>query len=229
MIQHLACIMDGNRRWAKRQGLMPWLGHNQGAESVKRVIQFALDNNIKYVSLYTFSIENFKRSEQELSHLFSLLIRVLTENLAQFIEQGVNIRFIGDEILFPESIRRTIGEVEEKTSHCSKLYLNLLFCYGGQQEIIGAVKKVLAHLKNGLLALEDFTEDLFRKYLWMGNIPEPELIIRTGGTKRLSNFLLYQAAYSELYFLDCLWPDITEQDLTGALNEFKRIQRKLGA
>lgn len=229
MIQHLACIMDGNRRWAKKQGLTPWFGHNQGAESVKKVIQFALDNNIKYVSLYTFSIENFKRSEQEVSHLFSLLITVLTENLAKFIEQGVHIRFIGDETLFPEVIRATIATVEEKTRDCSALNLNLLFCYGGQQEIFGAVKKMITHIKNGFLALEDFTEEIFKKYLWMGNIPEPELIIRTGGTKRLSNFLLFQAAYSELCFLDCLWPEITEQDLAGALSEFKRIQRNMGS
>ncbi len=228
MIQHLACIMDGNRRWAKKQGLRPWLGHNQGAESVKRVIQFALDQDIKYVSLYTFSIENFKRSEQEISHLFSLLVRVLRDNVVKYIEQGVRIHFIGDENLFPEAVKETILFMQEQTKDCSKLHLNLLFCYGGQQEIFGAVKKVLSHIKNGLLALEDFTEDLFKKYLWMGNIPEPELIIRTGGTKRLSNFLLYQAAYSELYFLDCLWPDITEQDLQTAVTEFKRIQRNLG-
>lgn len=229
MIQHLACIMDGNRRWAKKQGLMPWFGHNKGAESVKRVVQFALNNNIKYVSLYAFSIENFKRSEQEVQHVFSLIVKVLTDNVAKFVEQGVNIRFVGDETLFPEMVRNAIHLVEEKTKHCSLLYLNLLFCYGGQQEIFGAVKKVLVHIKNGLLALEDFTEDLFKKYLWLGNIPEPELIIRTGGIKRLSNFLLYQAAYSELYFLDCLWPDITEQDLEGALTEFKNIRRNLGS
>ena len=121
--------MDGNRRWAKKQGLTPWFGHNQGAESVKRVIQFALDNNIKYVSLYTFSIENFKRSDQEVSHLFALLVKTLRSNIPEYIEQGVAIHFIGDENLFPDTVKETVQLVQEKTSVCSRLHLNLLFCY----------------------------------------------------------------------------------------------------
>ncbi len=228
MIQHLAFIMDGNRRWAKKQGLKPFFGHSKGAQALHHVIEFCIKKSIKHVSLYTFSIENFKRSELEVAYLFDLLIKEATNKLALFLEQGVRVRFVGDRALFPESVRSTIISLEQATVGCAQLNLNVLFCYGARQEIVGGIKKVVAHLRDGLIALEDISEDLFKRYLWTGEIPEPELIIRTGGCKRLSNFLLYQAAYSELCFLDCLWPEITQEHMQGALDNYIQTQRNFG-
>ena len=228
MIQHLAFIMDGNRRWAKKQGLLPFFGHNKGAEAIKHVVNFCLKSDIKYVSLYTFSLENLKRPALEVSYLFDLLINEAHKKLDQFIEQGVRVRFIGDRQLFPNNAAITIAMVEEKTAECNALNLNILFCYGARQEIVGGIKKLFTNIKAGLVALEDLSEDLFKQYLWTAEIPEPELIIRTGGFKRLSNFLLYQAAYSELHFIDCLWPEITQEHMQIAVDSYIQTQRNFG-
>lgn len=229
MIQHLAFIMDGNRRWARKQGLKPFLGHNKGAEAIKNVVEFCLAKNIKYVSLYTFSTENFKRSIEEISYLFNLLIKESQNRLPLFLENAVRVRFIGDRDLFPESIMDAVIALEEKTSHCNALNLNILFCYGARQEILSGIKQFMSNIKKGLVALEDLTEDLFKNYLWTGDIPDPELIIRTSGRRRLSNFLLYQAAYSEFYFLDCLWPEISQEHMQTALDSYIETTRNFGS
>lgn len=228
MIQHLAFIMDGNRRWAKKQGLLPLLGHNKGAEVIQHVIEFCLKREIKYVSLYTFSLENFKRSTQEVTYLFDLFMNEAYKKLSTFVESGVRIRFIGDRELFPKDLANLAALMEEKTASCSALNLNFLFCYGARQEIIIGIKKFIKNIKEGLVALEDLTDELFKNYLWTANMPEPELIIRTSGVKRLSNFLLYQAAYSEFYFLDCLWPEITQEHMQAALDSYIETKRNFG-
>jgi undecaprenyl diphosphate synthase len=228
MVQHLAFIMDGNRRWAKKQGMLPFLGHNKGAEAIHHVIEFCLKREIKYVSLYTFSLENFKRSAKEVTYLFDLFMKEAHKKLDVFIEHGVRIRFIGDRELFPQNIAVMAAQMEERTSACTDLNLNFLFCYGARQEIIVGIKKFIAHIKEGLVGLDDLTDELFKKYLWTAGIPEPELIIRTSGIKRLSNFLLYQAAYSEFYFLDCLWPEITQEHMQTALDSYIETKRNFG-
>lgn len=228
MIQHLAAIMDGNRRWARRQGFKPWVGHRNGAESVKTLTQFCLKKNIPYLSLYAFSLENFKRSQEELSYLFSLITQEFHNQLDQFINNGIKVRFIGDRTLFPAQVVPTIIDIEEKTAHLSMLNLNFLFCYGSRQEIIGGIQSLIKKIKAGIIAEHDISDETFSQCLWTADIPEPELIIRTGGMKRLSNFLLYQAAYSEFYFLDCLWPEITEQHLNEVLDNFQSCQRNYG-
>jgi undecaprenyl diphosphate synthase len=228
MIKHLALIMDGNRRWAKQRSLKPWLGHDAGAQSIKEVVEFCLEQAIQHVSLYAFSLENFKRSPEELSFIFELFVRETKSQLSLLQERHVKARFLGDRDLFPERVREAIALLEEQTAQGTALSLNFLFCYGAQQEIVAAAKKLVERVQHGILALKDITTQTLADSLWTSGIPDPELIIRTGGRRRLSNFLLYQAAYSELYFLDCLWPDIRMQHLHEALNYFNQEQRNFG-
>lgn len=221
MISHLALIMDGNRRWAKKRALMPWLGHRQGVESVEMAIQYCLDHKIPYLSLYTFSLENFKRSQQEISYLFSL-VQEAKDRIVEFVNSGVQIRFIGDCARMPQDTRLVCEEIEQETASGSLLQCNFLMCYGGQQEIMHAVE---SFMKLGFL---EFSIDSFRKCLWLGDIPDPEIIIRTGGVKRLSNFLLFQGAYSEIRFLDCLWPDLTREILHQTVIDCIQAEKNIG-
>lgn len=221
MISHLALIMDGNRRWAKKRSWMPWQGHRQGAESVKMAIQYCLDQGISYLSLYTFSLENFNRSEKEVSYLFAL-IKEAKNQIDQFIETGVSVRFVGDRSKVPADVKVVCEEIEEKTKNGVNLQCNFLFCYGAQQEIITAVKELVK--KPNI----QITLDIVKQHLWLGNIPDPEVIIRTGGVKRLSNFLLFQAAYSEIRFLDCFWPDLDRDTLHEVVLDCINSQKNLG-
>lgn len=220
--------MDGNRRWARQKGWMPWIGHRQGVQAVKRVVDFCLEKHIPYLSLYTFSLENFKRSPAELEYLFDMMLEESDDMLAQYQELGVRVRFLGDRSLFPAKIMPVIERIEQGTMHLGTLNLNFLFCYGGRQEIVGGIKQIIAKVKAGVLTQEELTDELFEQYLWTSGMPEPDMIIRTGGSKRLSNFLLYQSAYAELYFLDCLWPELTEQHLEKAMTFFQDTQRNYG-
>ncbi|MCX5925239.1 MAG: polyprenyl diphosphate synthase [Candidatus Dependentiae bacterium] len=229
MIKHLACIMDGNRRWAHKNGLPSMLGHKEGIKAVERTADFCLKNNIPYLSLYTFSIENLKRSISEKQYIFGLLVSYFTDHeIQKFIKKDVRIVFIGDRSLFPADIIDTCTHIEKETAQGKKLTINLLFCYGARQEITDAVKKIAYAVQQGMVSPEHITEQLIASHLWLTNIPDPELIIRTGGGQRLSNFLLYHAAYSELYFTDTLWPDFTQAHLLDALNYLNTCQRNFG-
>jgi len=228
MIKHLACIMDGNRRWARQKGWLPWVGHRQGAQAVKRVVDFCLQKQIPYLSLYTFSLENFKRPTQELEYLFDMMLEESDAMLAHYQKQGVRVRFLGERSLFPTKIVPVIEQIERSTEQFNRLHLNFLFCYGGRQEILGSVKQIIAKVKSGELSEDQLTDELFEQYLWTHGLPEPDMILRTGGVKRLSNFLLYQSAYAEFYFLDCLWPELTEQHLEKAMVFFEDTQRNYG-
>ena len=227
-MQHLACIMDGNRRYAKKQGWQVWRGHQQGVEAVRVAMDFCLEQQIPYLSLYTFSIENFKRPPKEQAYLFKLLVQKAREHLDELKNKGIRVRFIGDKSLFPESVLPTCTFVEEQTRQNSTLQVNFLFCYGGQQEILHGVKQVVHAIQTGALTCEQLTEQRFARYLWTEEMPAPDLILRTGGVKRLSNFFLYQAAYSEFYFSDCLWPEITAAELHKAVGSFGAVKRNFG-
>ena len=218
MIQHLACIMDGNRRWAKKRGLMPWYGHKEGAEAVRLVIRFCMQQGISYLSLYTFSLENFNRSAQEKEYIFSFLVHESHKELPQFIENGIKITFIGDRSQFPASVVDTCHQIEDATAHGTRLTVMVLFCYGSRQEIVHASKKIAQEVASGSLSIDAITPQLISRYLWTGSIPDPDLVIRTGGLQRLSNFLLFQVAYSELFFLD----------LENALSYFAACKRNFG-
>jgi len=224
--------MDGNRRWAKKQGLAVFLGHKEGVKAVQVAADFCLSNNVKHLSLYAFSIENFKRSKIELDYLFNLITQELKNYLDKFIEKKIKISFIGDKNLFPEQVKPEIELVENKTKNLSSLSLNFLFCYGGQQEILSSVNTSINKLLknkniNNLDNLNITKEDLVNN-LWLKNTPDPDLIFRTGGQKRLSNYLLFQSAYSELYFSDVLWPEIKDQDFKLALDDFNSRNRRFG-
>ncbi len=229
MIKHLAIVMDGNRRWATQRGMAKWLGHYHGAQAVEHAINFCLGQKIKFLSLYTFSLENLKRSEEEKNYIFSLITKEAQHRLPQFIQNNVRIKFIGDKTLFPEQILPTINEVEQATVDCDSLQVNFLFCYGGQQEIFWGIKSLLQKVQTGELKQEELTPQLFEECLWTYTIPEPEIIVRTGGKNRLSNFLLYKAAYSELFFLNEFWPEITKDHLQKILTDYQEIQRNFGA
>jgi undecaprenyl diphosphate synthase len=221
MISHLALIMDGNRRWAKEQGLFVWQGHRQGANTVEMVINYCLEKGISYLSLYAFSLENLQRSEQEKSYLFKLIIESNSRS-ADFIKNGVSVRFVGNLFLLPEDVRQSCYQLMQETADCQKLVCNFLVCYGGQQEIIASLQKLIDS------GIQKIDKDTFKSYLWLGNIPDPEIIIRTGGVQRLSNFLLFQAAYSEIRFLDCFWPSLTKDLLDTIVQDCITIKKNFG-
>ncbi len=228
MLQHLAIIPDGNRRWAKQNKLKSIMGHKFGMDAFKRTIKFCMKRGIKYLSFYTFSLENFNRPEDEKNYLFQLLLEQTKNQLKEFIDNQIRVRFIGDKSVFPKDLVDSIESLEEQTKSFNKLNLNLLFCYGGKREIIHAVKDIVEKVKSGLLDIDSLNEKNFSDYLWTKDIPEPELIIRTSKRARLSNFLLYQSAYSELMFLDIFWPDITDEILQKCLDDFQDIERNFG-
>lgn len=228
-LNHLAIIMDGTRRWAKKQGLQSAAGYREGGfAAVKRAILFCVTRNIKYLSLYTFSLENFRRPQYEQDILFDTIVSEGANALPFFTEHNIRVRFVGDRTLFPERVIPTCQSIEEQTQNNTGCTVNILFCYGARQEMICGIKKLVHQVKAGLLKEEEISEEVFAQCLWTQETPEPDLIIRTSGVKRLSNFLLFQAAYSEFYFLDCLWPEITEDHLIEATASFFATRRNFG-
>jgi len=220
--------MDGNRRWAIRQGLLSFFGHRKGLDAVKLVIDFCLTKNIAYLSLYTFSTENLQRSAEEQRYLFEVLAQEAARELEEFKQKNVRMRFVGDRALFPKSVQPVCEKIEEETAHCTALEVNFLLCYGGRQEIVAATKRIATQVAQGQLQAEDITPQMFENFLWTAGTPAPDLIIRTGGQHRLSNFLLFQCAYSELYFLDCMWPEISAEELKMALTYYDECQKNFG-
>jgi undecaprenyl diphosphate synthase len=229
-VQHLAMIMDGNRRWAIKNKLSSILnGHKKGVDSIKVSVRFCLKNKIKYLSLYTFSIENFKRPESEKSFLFNLLATMSKELLVEMLENKIRVRFVGDRSLFPPQTLEIIEEVENKTKDLDALNLNFLFCYGGRQEIVNAAKRLVRKAERGTILADQITEEVLKEELWTAGMPDPELMIRTGSKNlRISNFLLFQLAYSELMFLDCYWPEINEEKLKTCFDDFYEVKRNFG-
>ncbi len=231
MPKHIAVIMDGNRRWAKKHKLKPWIGHKQGVEPLKATVEFCLEHKIPYLSVYAFSLENFKRSPEELSYLFDILAKEFAtdEFIGKLVKNGVCVKFIGDQTKFPEKLRPLVETTEQKTAHNNRLHLNILFCYGGRQEIIAATKSIAYAVAKHTVSPAEVTEQLFERYLWTQNTPDPDLVIRTGFTRRLSNFLPYQSTYSELAFVDCYWPDMTKEHLAQAVKNYIETKRNFGS
>lgn len=229
-MQHLAIIPDGNRRWAKANKLESFFGHRKGLDVVKATIKVCVSKGIKFLSFYTFSLENFRRSDTEKNYLFSMIATEFKSALPELVAQGVRVRFLGDESYFPPSVKATIQEVEHATATCDVLNLNLLFCYGARQEIVHAAKTIAQKIKDGVLDVESITEESLSRSLWTGGMPDPDLILRTGmaSSPRMSNFLLYQAAYSEWMFLNEYWPQMTEELLSGYIEKFDNIKRNFG-
>lgn len=228
-MQHLAIIPDGNRRWAKANKLESIFGHRKGLDIVKTAIKVCIKKRIKYLSFYTFSLENFNRSEIEKKYLFSMLADEFRSALPGLVKEGIRVRFIGDSSYFPEIIKETVIDVERETASGDRLNLNLLFCYGSRGEVVHAAKTLAQKVKAGLLQIEEITEESLSDSLWTAGTPDPDLIVRTGNTMRTSNYLLYQGAYAEYMFLEQYWPEVTEEILGSCIDKFQDIKRNFGS
>ena len=227
MIQHIAFIMDGNRRWARAHGLKALYG-NESKKAVETALAYCMKHAIPFISLYAFSLENMKRSSSETEYIFNVMLESIEEMLPLFIKEKISISFVGQRELFPEKINLSILNIEHATKDFTKLHVSILFCYGGQQEIVQAAQKIAYKVAQKELDPAAITPELFQTYLQTVSTPFPDFIIRTGGFKRLSNFLLYQSAYSELYFLDCLWPELTEKNIDNCVENYKKTKRNFG-
>jgi tritrans,polycis-undecaprenyl-diphosphate synthase [geranylgeranyl-diphosphate specific] len=232
-LEHIAIILDGNRRWASENDLNPWLGHEKGAETVEQLLNWCDKLSVKFVTLYTFSTENFRRSPQEVEEIMRIagekFRKLLTDE--RIHRNKVHVKVIGRVNLLPESLQKLIAEVEETTANYDNQFLNFAFAYGGRAEIVDATKTIAEKVKNGELSLDDVDESTFEQYLYTSHMPkqDPDLIIRTSGEERLSGFLLWQSAYSELCFLDAYWPDFRFIDLLRAIRTFQKRKRRYGA
>ena len=222
---HVAIIMDGNGRWARGKGLPRTLGHRAGVNRLREIIRFSSDSGIKVLTLYAFSTENWSRPEDEVSALMSLLIEYFRSEIAELHENHVKIHPIGDIGAMPAPVARAIFEAERKTASNDGLVLNIALNYGGRAELLAAVKRISALPADEIAGLSE--SDLSR-YLYTAGEPDPDLIIRTAGEKRLSNFLLYQCAYSEFYFTDVFWPDFTKDRFVDALRDYQSRKRRFG-
>lgn len=227
--RHIAIIMDGNGRWAKARGLPRNLGHRQGVDTVREVVRSCRALGIEYLTLYAFSSENWKRPESEVAGLMDLLRLFIRRELDDLARNGVCIRMIGDRSRLAPDIVALIAESEAKTRDNRKLTLTIALSYGSQDEIVAACRQLAEQVAAGRLKPQDITADMLSANLQTAGIPDPDLIIRTSGEQRLSNFLLWQSAYSELIFVDKLWPDFSGGDLAAAVEAFQRRERRFGA
>ncbi|AIB11985.1 UDP pyrophosphate synthase [Azospirillum argentinense] len=226
---HVAVIMDGNGRWAKSRGLPRTAGHKKGVDAVRRTVEAAGELGIGYLTIFSFSSENWRRPEEEVSDLMQLLRFYLRSEIADLHRNGVRLRVIGDRARLSKDIIGLIDNAETLTRDNRKLTLVVALSYGSRQEITLAARRLAEEVKAGTLDPEDITEDRLSERLFTADIPDPDLIVRTSGEKRISNFLLWQAAYAELVFVDTLWPDFSKRDLEAAIEEFHRRERRFGA
>lgn len=229
MPTHVAIIMDGNGRWAKERGLPRFAGHQRGAETVRRTVKSCQALGIQYLTLYAFSSENWKRPATEVADIMGLFRLYLRRELNDLHKNNVCVRFIGSRSGLPDDIIDLIEKTELKTRTNTGLNLIMAVNYGSQSEIVQAVRTIVKEVEAGLLRAEDVTEERFSQYLETADIPNPDLVIRTSGEKRLSNFLLWQAAYAELEFVDVYWPEFTRECLEGVIRDYQSRERRYGA
>jgi undecaprenyl diphosphate synthase len=222
--QHIVLFPDGNRRWAKQKGIASLEGHMQGYKNLLDFSEWCKNKGVKVLTAFGFSTENWNRSPEEVNYLMKLLEKCLIDNLEKYNKEGTRVRIIGQKDKLPESLKKAIKITEESTKNNDKLFLNLAISYGGKWDILNAIKKII----EDKITAEEINEKLFESYLSTAGLLAPDFIIRAGGEKRMSNFVLWQAAYSELYFSPKLWPDFTEQDLDEALEEYDRRHRRFG-
>lgn len=225
---HLAIIMDGNRRWAKKKNLPPIMGHWQGAETLTQIVRSAFELGIKVLTVYSFSTENWGRSKQEINDLMHLLEVYLKDKKEMMIQEGVKLSTIGDLSKMPLSLQEVVKEVKHATEKCEKIELVLALNYGSRNEICRAVQKICCDIKENKLSINDLNESIFSNYLDTKNYRDPDLLIRTSGEQRLSNFLLWQISYTEVYVTKVLWPEFDKRALLAAVYEFQKRQRRLG-
>ena len=228
MPKHIAIIMDGNRRWAKERGIDTRLGHKAGAETLETIASYANEIGLKYMTVYAFSTENWKRTKEEVGALMILLNTYIDRFLNKESLRNIRIRLLGDIDGLDSGLRNSINKIIEKSKNNTGLTLNIAFNYGGRAEIIRAVKNISEKVKNNEIDINQIDENLISENLYTQNEPEPDLLIRPGGELRISNFLLWQLAYTEFLFMDKYWPDFTKQDLLEAIEVFEKRNRKFG-
>ena len=225
---HVGIILDGNGRWARARGLPRTEGHRRGAEAVRKILKGCASRGIRYLTIYAFSSENWKRPQGEVADLMGLLRLYLRREVADLRGNGVRIAFIGDRSRLSREINALITDAEESTRHNATLTLTVAVNYGGRQEIVDAVRRIAEQVRAGALDPADISEEAFQRHLHTCDLPDLDLVIRTSGEQRLSNFLLWQSAYTELVFVPTLWPDFTLEHLDRAIGEFQRRDRRYG-
>lgn len=224
-LKHIAIIMDGNRRWAKERFLPTAMGHKEGVNALKRTLTACKDYGIKYLTVYAFSTENWNRSKDEVEFLMKLLFQTIKDEILDLNKNEIKVKFIGDLSKLSESLQNLLYETENDTKNNNGVNLQIAFNYGSKNEIVNAVKRII----NAGFKADDINEDLISSYLYTANIPDPDLLIRTGGEMRISNFLTYQSAYSEILVFEKYWPQFDEKELANAVIEFQRRNRRFGA
>jgi undecaprenyl diphosphate synthase len=226
--KHLAIIMDGNGRWAKKQGYLRALGHENGSQSVKDIIENCSDLGIKNLTLFTFSSENWNRPQIEIEILMKILVRTLTVDIKMLQKNNIKLHAIGNLDKLSDKVKKVVFEAIDKTKDCNKMNLTLALSYGSREEIVDAVKNICYKVKNNIISIDAIDDSIINEHLYTQNLPEVDLLIRTSGEHRISNFLLWQIAYAELYFTDVLWPDFKEQDLYEAIISYQKRERRFG-
>ena len=227
-LKHIAIIMDGNGRWAKKRNLPRSAGHKKGAETLQEIVKGASEMGIKYMTVYAFSTENWKRDKEEVDYLMNLLRQYLKNELEEINKQGGRILFIGEKDMLDSDIVAQMENIESKTANNDKFTFIVALSYGSRAEILSAVKKISSLVAKGDVKVEDIDENVFSSMLYTHNIPDPDLVIRTSGEQRISNYLLWQIAYSELFFSKTLWPDFTVAELKEIVNDFNSRERRYG-
>ena len=226
--EHIAIIMDGNRRWAREKGLETKEGHRAGADNLENIAKYCNEIGVKYLTVYAFSTENWKRSKEEVSALMLLLRNYLKKFSKNANKEGIRIKILGDISILDDGLRKSINEAVERTKNGTGLTLNIAFNYGGRAELANAMKKIAQKVVNNEIKIEDINENLISENLYTENQPDPDLLIRPGGELRTSNFLPWQLVYSEFYFTDKFWPDFSNEDMLDAIKTFNKRNRKFG-
>ncbi|MCQ2975022.1 MAG: isoprenyl transferase [Bacteroidales bacterium] len=226
--KHVAVIMDGNGRWAKKKNLQRLEGHYAGAKAARNIVEAASEIGVKYITLYAFSIENWNRPKDEVAGLMALLIKSIAEQLNDLIKNNVRLKIIGDQKMLPKDVFNQINNVVEKSATNTGLTVVIALSYGSRYEIVSAVKNILSEYQKNPFDIDKFSENDFISHLYTKDIPDPELLIRTSGELRISNFLLWQISYSELYFTDVLWPDFDKEEFYKAIFDYQGRERRFG-
>ena len=228
-LRHVAIIMDGNGRWAAREGVTRLKGHQEGVEAARRTVEAAKELGLTHLTLYSFSTENWSRPDWEVEHLMNLLRQFFAKDMKKLADEGIRVRIIGDRETLPGDLRSLVEDAETRTADNTGYTLQIAFNYGGRDELVRAATKIAARAASGELKPEDIDETVLSGALDTGDAPDPDLIIRTSGEQRISNFLLWQAAYAEFVFLDCFWPEFDDEKFRGAVEEYRRRTRRFGA
>jgi len=226
--KHVAVIMDGNGRWAKQRGKLRIFGHKNGVNAVRETVETAAELGIDVLTLYAFSTENWNRPKKEVNMLMSLLVSSLKKELKLFIDNNISLRTIGNIDLLPKKTKKELNEVVEKTKNNTHLILNLALSYSSKEEIINAFKNISKKIVNNELLIEEIDENIINNHLYTRNLPNVDLVIRTSGEKRISNFLLWQIAYAELYFTSVFWPDFNKEEFYKAILDYQQRERRFG-